>query len=78
MNWNDPLVLWIAGGVVAAGAWFVRRQDRRIGDTETAVAMLKVQMADHDSNKRLLDRMYTELQDLTKLTNRIAGHLKID
>jgi hypothetical protein len=78
MSWNDPIVLWGIGALAAVGAWYLRREDRRISDLEVAVAALKVQMAGHDGNKQLLDRMYGELQELTKLTNRIAGHLKID
>lgn len=78
MSLNDPIVLWAIGGVAAAAAWYVRRQDRRVSDLEGEVALLKVQMAEHNAGKVLLDKMYNELQELTKLTNRIAGHLKID
>lgn len=77
MTLNDPIVLYILGAAGAVAAWFARREDRRIGELEAAVALLKVQMASHDTNKQLLDRMYTELQELKNLTNRIAGHLKI-
>ena len=78
MTLNDPIVLWGIGALGAVFAWFARREDRRISDLENAVDLLKVQMAGHETNKVLLDRMYDELQELTKLTNRIAGHLKID
>jgi hypothetical protein len=70
MTLNDPIVIWAAGAVAAAAAWFIRRLDRRVSD-------LEAKMAAHDAGKELLDRMYNELQELTKLTSRIAGHLNI-
>lgn len=82
MTLNDPIVQWGLGAAGAVAAWVVRthivKQDRRVTALETTVALLQVQMAGHDANKDMLDRMYRELQDLSKLTNRIAGHLKID
>jgi hypothetical protein len=81
MTLNDPVVLWILGGVGAVVAWFARqlatRLEGRISGLEADIDALQVRMAAHDANRELLDRMYNELQALTKLTSRIAGHLNI-
>ena len=72
-----------AAGASALGlvGWLVRRaithQDARLNALEKHVSELKQSMAAHDAGKELLDRMYNELQELTKLTSRIAGHLNI-
>ena len=67
---NDPIMVWATGAVAAAGGWFIRRLDQRVSKLES-------DMAEHTANKEMLDRMYTELQELTKLTSRIAGHLNL-
>jgi len=82
MTPNEQAVAGAVGAVIGLVGWFVRRtisgQDTRLTTLEKHVGELKTQMAAHDANKQLLDSMYTELRELTKLTNRIAGHLKID
>ena len=81
MTLNDPIVIFALGTGMGVVSWVVRsamvRLDRRITVLETDVDNLQKQMAAHDANKELLDRMYIELQALTKLTSRIAGHLNI-
>jgi len=81
MTLNDPIVLWAIGAAAAASAWIIRtwiiRQDKRVDFLETRVSELETRMAAHDGGKELLDRMYSELQRLTQLTHRIAGHLNI-
>ncbi len=70
MSINDPIIIWSIGALAAMIAWYVRRIEHRVSELES-------QMASHHANKELLDRMYNELQGLTKLTSRIAGHLNI-
>lgn len=81
MTLNDPIVILGLGAGLTVVGWVARsailRLDRRITVLETDVDNLQKQMAAHDANKELLDRMYIELQALTKLTSRIAGHLNI-
>lgn len=78
MTLNDPIVLWGIGAAGAVLAWFARRQDRRISDLELRVNTLERRMEAHDAGNALIHEMNRELQELIKLTNRIAGHLKID
>lgn len=77
MTINDPIVIWGLGLVVLIASAFIGFMDRRIANNRKDIDLLKQQMAGHDSNKEMLDRMYNELQALTGLTNRIAGHLNI-
>ena len=78
MTLNDPIVLWGIGATATAAAWFAKRQERRVTDLELRVSALETRMAAHDAGNALIHEMNRELQELIKLTNRIAGHLKID
>lgn len=82
MNFSDPTFQWVAGGVAVVLGWFARalilRQERRTHDLEVRVSTLETQMAAQRASYDLIHEMNRELQDLIKLTNRIAGHLKID
>lgn len=82
MTVNDPIVVGAASGGAAAAAWVIRtwiiRQDKRVLTVESRIAALETRMAAHDAGNALIQQMNNELQELIKLTNRIAGHLKID
>lgn len=81
MNFDNPLTMWGLGATGAVIAWLLRwfhaRLETRIATLETKVSELQTQMAGHDANKELLDRMYEKLEALANLTQRIAGHLNI-
>ena len=79
---SSALVSYGAGGLAAFVGWLIRRQvaahDIRMKNLEMRTGELERQMATHDAGKEMLDKMYVQLQELTKLTNRIAGHLNIN
>ena len=77
MSIDEPFVIWGLGVVVIVVGALITRLDRRVASNRTDVERLKEQMAGHDANKETLDRMYIDLQDLIRLTSRIAGHLNI-
>lgn len=78
---NDPLLVGGGGVLIAMVGYLARRQiaaqEERTKRLEARVGALENQMAAHDGSKLLLEQMYKDLQELTKLTNRIAGHLNI-
>jgi hypothetical protein len=77
MTINDPIVIWGLGVLVAFVGALIARMDHRVSKNAEAVSQLEQQMAGHDADRAMLDRMYNELQALTRLTSRIAGHLNI-
>lgn len=81
MTINDPIVILGLGCAIGVASWIIRtalgRLDRRIATLEEDVDALQTQMAAHDGNKEMLDRMYLELRALADLTHRIAGHLNV-
>lgn len=84
MTINDPIVIWALGLLVLAVGGYcghlhrsIASNRREIATNRDAIADLRTQMAAHDGNKEMLDRMYIKLDALSDLTQRIAGHLKI-
>jgi predicted nucleotidyltransferase len=77
MNFNAPIVIWGLGTLVLISGILIAWLDRRVEKNAADVTELKKQMAAHDANKELLDRMYVKLESLADLTQRIAGHLNI-